>query len=161
MAIQGDATQNAVLGQAMIQRARAVVVTPNRDDTAVLVTLTARELSPDAHIVTGGRESENLHLLRQGGADEVIDSTAAVGRMLGLAIEAPGAVRVLDDLIDAGVGIELVEVEPETSNGSLRPPVGATLIAVIRGEARLAPDVAGELRDTDRLVVMRQSQEAT
>ena len=109
VAIHGDATENAVLEQAAIDLARAVVVTPNRDDTAVLVTLTVRELNPTAHIVTGGRERENLHLLRQGGADEVIDSTAAVGRMLGIATHAPGAVQVVDDLLDAGTGLDLIE----------------------------------------------------
>ena len=36
---------------AMIDRAEGVIVTPNRDDTAVLVTLTARELNPTATIV--------------------------------------------------------------------------------------------------------------
>ena len=66
VAILGDATQRAVLAQAAVAQARAIVVTPNRDDTAVLVTLTAREMNPDAHIVAGGRERENLHLLRQG-----------------------------------------------------------------------------------------------
>ncbi len=45
-AVRGDASRVAVLRQAAIETARSVVVTPNRDDTAVLVTLTARELNP-------------------------------------------------------------------------------------------------------------------
>ena len=158
-AVQGDASRNAVLDQAAIERARAVVVTPNRDDTAVLVTLTARKLNADVHIVTGLRERENLDLLRQGGADEVIDSTAAVGRMLGLATEAPAAVRVLDDLIDAGAGLELDEVEPVVDGDTARVPVGATLVAVMRDGQRVSPGEAdaAALRPGDRLVVLRES----
>jgi voltage-gated potassium channel len=160
VSIQGDASQNAVLEQAAIGRARAVVVTPNRDDTAVLVTLTARELNPRAHIVSSGREQENLHLLRQGGANEVIDATAAVGRMLGLATQAPGAVHVLDDLIRAGTGLELVEVSPETVDGRAVVPTRVTLVAVVREGERLQPnqlDVT-DIRFTDRLVVLRESE---
>ena len=159
VAVHGDATQNAVLEQAAIADARAVVVTPNRDDTAVLVTLTARELNPDAHIVSSGREQENLHLLRQGGADEVVDSTASVGRMLGLAVSAPGAVTVIDDLLDAGSGIELVEVEPVEVDGAALLPAGAMLVAVIRDGQRLPPEQIdpAQLRLGDRLIVVRDA----
>ena len=160
VAVQGDASRNAVFDQAAIERARSVVVTPNRDDTAVLVTLTARKLNPDVHIVTGLRERENLDLLRQGGADEVIDSTAAVGRMLGMATEAPEAVRVLDDLLDAGAGLELVEVQPRTDGDDVSVPTGATLVSVVRDGVRLAPDdtSADALQQGDRLVVLRESE---
>lgn len=162
VAVLGDATQNAVLEQAAIAHARAVVVTPNRDDTAVLVTLTVRELNPSAHIVSSGREQENLHLLRQGGADEVVDSTASVGRMLGLAVSAPGAVNVLDDLLDAGSGIELVEVEPIEVDGSALLPAGAMLVAVIRNGERLPQDQIdpATLRADDRLIVVRDAPSA-
>lgn len=158
VAIEGDATENAVLRQAGIEKARAVIVAPNRDDTAVLITLTVRELNPTTHIVTGGREQENLHLLRQGGADEVIDATAAVGRMLGLGTSSPGAVRVLDELLDANRGVELAEVAPEVgADGLVGPPDGASLVAVLRGESLLRPDELGDtpLATTDRLVVLR------
>lgn len=158
--IHGDATKNAVLQQAAVADAKAVVVTPNRDDTAVLVTLTARELSPDAHIVAGGRARENLRLLRQGGANEVIDSTSAVGRLLGLATHAPGAVEVVDDLIDASSGLEIVVVAPVAAAGRAIPPAGTTLIAVIRNGTRLRADEleAGDVHMTDRLIVVRDSE---
>jgi voltage-gated potassium channel len=158
VAVHGDATTNEVLSQASVDRARAMVVTPNRDDTAVLVTLTVREMNPTGHIVAGGRERENLHLLRQGGADEVIDSTAAVGRMLGLATVAPGAVRVLDDLIDSSSGLEMVEMSPTVTADSAEVPAGATLVAAIRDGQRIpiAQLDAERLLPDDRLVVLRE-----
>ncbi len=159
VAVEGDATSSEVLAQAAIDRARAVIVAPNRDDTAVLITLTARELNPTAHIVAGGREQENLHLLRQGGANEVIDATAAVGRMLGLGTHAPGAVRVVDDLLAAGAGLELVEIEPVMAGGRPQPPDGTTLVAVIRNGIRLPPALVdpARLEPADRLVVLRET----
>ncbi len=166
VAVHGDATQSDVLGQAGVDRARAVIVAPNRDDTAVLVTLTARELNDDAHIVAAGREQENLHLLRQGGADEVVDATSAVGRMLGLGTYAPGAVQVIGDLLDAGTGLELVEISPEVVDAGEGDaygvaPAGATVVAVIRDGVRLEPeevDAPGRFARSDRLVVLRGSQ---
>lgn len=157
--IVGDATHRDVLALAGVGAARAIVVTPARDDTAVLITLTARELSPEARIVAGGRERENLHLLRQGGADEVIDETAAVGRMVGLATESPEASRVLDDLIDGGQGLELVEVAPVMTDRGPVPPAGCTVVAVFRDGQRLGPE-SGAHRDLapgDRLIVLRSS----
>ncbi len=161
VAIHGDATQRAVLDQAAIADAATVVIVPNRDDTAVLVTLTVREINEDARIIAAGRERENLHLLRQGGADEVIDATAAIGRMLGLALTAPGAVSVLDDLLDGGVGLELVEVAPTELDGRFVLPDACTAVAVVRGSERLRPqDVdMNDLRSDDRVVVLHDAAE--
>ena len=157
-AVRGDASRVAVLRQAGIETASSVVVTPNRDDTAVLVTLTARELNASAHIVAAVREQENLHLLRQSGADAVIDSSAAVGRLLGLASRAPSALDVIDDLLDAGTALELVEVAPLVgSDGQFQAPDCVSIIEVVRDGRRLAfdhPDVQ-PIRRSDRLIVVR------
>ncbi|MGI9604921.1 MAG: potassium channel family protein [Acidimicrobiales bacterium] len=158
--VVGDATRNDVLRQAHIDRAKAVIVAPSRDDTAVLIILTVRELNEAAHIVAGGREQENLHLLRQGGADEVIDATAAVGRMLGLGTYAPATIPVIDDILDAGEGLELVETEPLETGGRATAPPGATLVAIVRNGERLPPsDVLHEnIESGDRLVVLQESR---
>ena len=155
----GDASQTDTLHNAAIESASHIIVAPNRDDTAVLVTLTVREMNPTAHIVAGVRERENLHLFLQGGADEVVDATAAVGRMLGLGTQSPGAGQVLDDLLDAGDGLELVEVSPDTSSGTPSAPRGTTLVAIIRDGERLPPAevAADKIKAKDRLVVLRET----
>lgn len=157
VAIHGDASKSGVLHQAAINRAQAVIVTPNRDDTAVLITLTCRELNPDVHLVAAGKEQENLHLLRQGGADEVIDATSAVGRMLGLGTRAPGAVRVFDDLLDAGTGMELAEVDPMMIDGVPSTPFETTLMVVVRNGEHLRADTVRAIAPDDRLIVLRDS----
>jgi voltage-gated potassium channel len=62
--VVGDATRTAVLDDAEVGRARAIIVTTGGDDTATLVTLTARGLNPTVAIVAAVRETENAHLLR-------------------------------------------------------------------------------------------------
>lgn len=159
-AVRGDASRVSVLQQAAIDRARSVVITPNRDDTAVLITLTVREFNPTAHIVAAVRVKENLHLLRQSGADAVIDSSAAVGRLLGLATETPSALDVIDDLLDVGTALELAEVRPVAgADGTWAVPAAVSVIEVLRNGSRLPYHHAdlGPLRETDRLVVVRSA----
>jgi voltage-gated potassium channel len=68
-AVDGGADRQEVLTEAGVRDACALIVAPERDDTAVLITLTARELNPDLCIVAAVREEENVHLLHQSGAN--------------------------------------------------------------------------------------------
>jgi voltage-gated potassium channel len=125
-AVLGNASKTAVLRSAGIQTAHAVVVAPSYDDAAVLITLTARELNPTATIVSAVREVENAHLLRQSGADSVITSAEASGRLLGIATENPRVVDVVEDLMTVGRGLDIIE-RPVTEN-----EVGRSLHAATR-----------------------------
>jgi voltage-gated potassium channel len=161
--IESDATRQEALAEAEVSRARAVIVTPNRDDTAVLITLTVREANPDATIVTGVRDAENLHLLRQSGADSVIHSADAVGRLLGLATTSATVASVMDDLLLPGSGFDVLECDPVPQpDGSLGPPARASVLAVIRNGAHRRPDqLPGGIEAGDRLVVLRSDPAGT
>ena len=154
--VLGDAWRVEVLSQVQVERAQAVIVAPNRDDTAVLITLTARELSPTATIVAAAREHENAHLLEQSGADSVITSAEAAGRLLGLATRTPQVVTVVEDLLRAGEGLDLVErdVSDDELGRSRREIAGMLVVAVFRGGRLLAFDdpACESLQAGDRLV---------
>ena len=134
--ISGSAASAEVLRQAEIEQARAIVVAPDRDDTSVLVTLTARELNRGVTIVSAVREAENVHLLRESGADSVITSSGAAGRLLGIATHSPTTVRVLEDLLEAGTGIDIVErpARAEEIGADGERPRDQLLVAVIRND---------------------------
>ena len=158
-AVAGDAAQTDILRAAGIEEARAVIVASDRDDAAVLITLTARELNRGATIASAVREEENAHLLRQSGADSVITSSGAAGRMLGLAIETPRLVAVLEDLLAVGEGLDIVEqpVSDRQAGSSLAEFDPRKLaLAVIRGEDLLRFDDprAGRLEAGDRVVCL-------
>ncbi|AMC70159.1 transmembrane cation transporter [Mycobacterium tuberculosis] len=97
--VHGDATKSDVLRLAGTQHASSIIVATSRDDTAVLVTLTAREIAPKAKIVASIREAENQHLLRQSGADTVVVSSETAGRLLGIATTTPSVVEMIEDLL--------------------------------------------------------------
>jgi voltage-gated potassium channel len=140
--------------EADVQDARSVVVTVDRDDTAVLTVLTVRELNADATVSATVREQENAHLLRQSGATTVVPSTGAAGRLVGIATFSPALVGVLDDLLNVGRGIELVEHELGPGEGTSLDDRHEQVILVIRGgESMLWNDPRAEpLRPGDRLV---------
>ena len=119
-----------------VRDAAAVVVAPDRDDSAVLITLTARELNPRARIVASVRESENAHLLEQGGADSVVVSSGAAGRLLGHAVKSPRVVQVLEDLLSVGEGLDVIEREVTRRGGRPAARIGARERADHRGGAR-------------------------
>ncbi|MFI0349874.1 potassium channel family protein [Actinomadura sp. 9N407] len=159
--IVGDATRSSVLRQAAVDRARVVVVASARDDTSVLITLTARQLNPDAKIQASVRESENVPLLRQSGADHVITSSEAAGRLLGVSTSQPYVSEIIEELLVQGSGLDLVErdVRPEEVGGPASA-VGEPAIAVVRDGRTLPYDDAAcaRLEPGDRLIVARSSR---
>lgn len=162
--IHGDASRASVLLSASVATASVVVVATDRDDTSVLATLTAREHNPSAKIIAAVREDENRHLLHQSGADSVITSSGAAGRLLGFAAFSPRVVAVLEDLLSVGTGLDLVEqpVAPEQVGKTLPEASGiAPVIAVVRdGDLlRFDDDRIGTLREADVVLCLCSNAE--
>lgn len=160
-AILGDATRNVVLRKASTPTAERVVIATSRDDTAVLATLTARQLNPDCVIVASVRESENEPLLLRSGANAVITSSEAAGRLLGVAAHSPMVGEVFTDLLVHGDGLELVERDIALAEVGRRPgELDDLVIAVIRGGNALTYKEVSVLAGTDRLVVVTSKPRA-
>ncbi|WP_370091969.1 TrkA family potassium uptake protein [Streptacidiphilus sp. MAP12-20] len=158
--VVGDATRSEVLRRAGVERAAQVVVAPQRDDTAVLVTLTVRQLNKGAVVVAAVREDENAPLLQQSGATVVVTSASSVGRLLGVSTLSPNTGAVLDDLLTVGHGLDVID-RPVTRAEVGRSPqdCGDLVIAVVRGRRRLTysdPEVA-VLRPEDRVIAIHRS----
>jgi len=160
--VTGDATRREVLRRAGVSRARQIIITTDRDDSTVLATLNVRQLNPDCHIVAAVRESDNVRLVRQSGADSVITSSDAVGRLLGLSSLSPTLGSVMEDLLTHGEGLEVAERDllvPEV--GKQPQSLPDQVIAVVRdGQVhRYFDPVVTQLARGDRLIVVRPAQE--
>ncbi|PSL05210.1 voltage-gated potassium channel [Haloactinopolyspora alba] len=160
VAVLGDATRADVLRRAGVPAARSVIITTARDDSSVLATLTCRQLNPEAEIIVSVREADNVNLVRQGGANEVVTSSDAVGRILGLATVSPALGHVLEDLTTSGKGLEVSEREVLPREEGKQPrQLNDLVVAVIRDGAELpfhSPAI-GHLVRGDRLIVVRAS----
>jgi voltage-gated potassium channel len=156
--IVGDAGRTDVLRRASVERARAVIVAANRDDAAVLITLTVRQLNPSVPITTSVREEENANLLRQSGADTVITTSATSGRLLGLSTDAPRVVAVVEDLVTGGHGLDLHQRTVSSSEVGLDArSLRDIVLSVTRTGRTLRFDdpLIGTLQADDVLVVVR------
>ncbi|WP_055569107.1 MULTISPECIES: TrkA family potassium uptake protein [Streptomyces] len=162
--VVGDATRSDVLLRAEVQRARQIIIATQRDDTAVLVALTARQLNRGAKIVAAVREEENAPLLRQSGADAVITSASAAGRLLGLSVLSPSAGMVMEDLIQQGSGLDLVERPVIKAEVGLNVrETDDLVVSVVRGHRVLGYDdpAVGKLELTDRLITIVRASPGT
>jgi voltage-gated potassium channel len=162
-AIVGDGTRADVLSRAGIETAARVVVAVPRDDAAVLVTLTVRRHNPTAYVVAAVRESENAGLLRDGGADGVVVSSEAAGRLLGVAASSPSTGAIFEDLLVPGQGLELIDRPVEREEVGLPPRQCRDLVvAVVRdGETQMfSQGMDLKLRKSDRVVVVRDAKQA-
>lgn len=156
--VLGDGSRAEVLERAQTARAKHVLIATQRDDTAVLTTLTVRRMNRQAVIVASVRESGNAPLLRESGANSVITTADAAGQLLGVATLSPKVGSVVQDLLSYGSGLELLERPADAADAGLSPrEVREPVLAVIRGSRTLRFDDAsiGVIRQTDRLVVVR------
>lgn len=161
-AVLGDAARREVLLQAAVEKARRVVIATARDDTAVLVTLTVRQLNPDATVVVAVNSHENTGLLRQSSADVVVTSSDSVGRLLGLSTVSPQLGTVLEDLLAYGEGLEVTErpVLPREEGQGPRKLDDVVLAVVRDGQVhRYFEPAVSQLLRGDRVIVVRPAEE--
>ena len=159
--VHGDATKSEVLRLASAQHANSIIVATDDDASAVLVTLTARELAPKAKIIAAAREAENQHLLRQSGADSTVVSSETAGRLLGIATQTPSVVKMMEDLLtpDAGFALAEREVSPKEVGGSPRHLTDIVLGVVRNGElVRVDDPEVDAVELGDRLLYIRSAE---
>ena len=162
VAVVGDGTRADVLRRAGVEAAKRVIVAVPRDDAAVLVTLTVRRHNTEAYVVAAVRESENAVLLRDGGANGVVVSSEAAGRLLGVAASSPSTGAIFEDLLVPGRGLEMSERDVRREEVGLSPRACSDLVvAIIRdGTAQMFHTNRDlKLRRSDRVVVVRPAEE--
>ena len=159
--VHGDATKSEVLRLASAQHAKSIIVATDNDASAVLVTLTGRELAPNAQIIAAAREAENQHLLKQSGANTTVVSAETAGRLLGIATQTPSVVEMMEDLLtpDAGFALAEREVEPKEVGGSPRHLPDIVLGVVRGGQLQRVDDPAVDALELgDRLLYIRSAE---
>jgi voltage-gated potassium channel len=162
--IVGDARSERILTDAGVPSAARVVVAADQDDTAIMVTLRVAEMVPKgAVIVAAAREASAAELLRQSGAHRVITSAESAGNLLGLSLLSPTVGQIMEDLMDTGRGLEVVERETTRAELGRSPKDltdgGEIVLAVLREGKVYRFDEKGVrvFERGDRVVVIRRS----
>jgi len=80
--MEGNATRDAALQAVRLGAASALIVSAGRDDTSILIVLTARRIAPDLPISVVIRSLDNEAIARQAGANTVINPASFAGLLL-------------------------------------------------------------------------------
>lgn len=94
LAIPGDATDESILIDAGIKRARGVIITTGDDVDNLFITLTAREIHPEIWIVARASKRENIKRLYRSGADRVISPETSGGEDIYFAAVEPTIMKI-------------------------------------------------------------------
>ena len=165
VAVEGSASSSEVLKEAGVKLAKNVIIATDNDEAAVLVTLTARQLTAGkVRIVAAAREAENAALLRQSGAHHVVVSSSTAGRLMGLSTTAPPLIDLVEDLLTPGAGMALA-MRSATRDEVGRSPRDVTEVVIAlarRGQILSLATPGGEAIETgDMLVYIRDERPVT
>jgi len=101
LVLQGNAASDDILREAGILYAQTLLVATDQDANNIYITLSARTLNPNLHIVARANHDETLVKLKRAGADRVLSPYTIGGhRMANLALQ-PTVVDFFDTLINA------------------------------------------------------------
>ena len=164
--IHGDATDEQVLKEAGIDRARVLITALNADADNLYVTLTGRSMRPDLFIVSRAASEQAVPKLHQAGADRVVNPQDLGGaRMAALAVQ-PHVAEFLDVVMHNGgldFRLEQVKVYPDsplvgqTLRSAMVHDQTGTLVLAMRdsdGAFRTNPPPAAEIRAGEVLIVI-------
>jgi voltage-gated potassium channel len=92
----GDPSEESVLEEAGIRRARALLCAVDSDVVNVYITLSARALNPDLFIIARASRPESVEKLQRAGADRVVSPYAVSGRRMASQALQPAMLEFVD-----------------------------------------------------------------
>ncbi len=107
--IEGDATEDQILLEAGLKRAKALIAALPNDAANVFVVLTAREMNPDLKIISRASEDASENKLKRAGADNVIMPDKIGGTHMAALVVKPDVLEFIDH-ITGRINIKLEEI---------------------------------------------------
>ncbi len=164
--LHGDASQDAVLLKAGIERARGLVAVVSSDADNLYITMTARLLRADINIVARASDEAAEQKLLRAGANRVVAPYVIGGTRVAHAVLKPAVVDFLELATRTG-NLELQIEEIPLNAGSLLEGKtirdaglahehGVIVVAVKKGDGKMEfnPPVTRHLAEGDTLIVL-------
>jgi voltage-gated potassium channel len=150
--LEGDATDDVILEQAGISRARALVSTLSKDADNLFVIISARNLNKDIRLISRASSESTEKKLRMVGADSVVMPEGVGGGHMASLVVKPNTVEFLEHLsVEGSSAINLEEIELSKLIGTanscslddleIRQKTGCTVIGIRdpQGEYHINP----------------------
>jgi voltage-gated potassium channel len=163
--VEGDATSDAVLREAGIDRARGLLAASDSDAGNTFVVLTAKALRPDLYVVSRAGRLESEGRMLRAGADRAISPYAIAGRRMALSALQPLVVEFIDTLASGRQQEQIlaeIEISQESGLGGrtikdvMKSCRGAVVLGVqgASGTIQVGPRGDTPLAAGDRLIVL-------
>jgi len=168
--VEGDATSDAVLREAGIDRARGLLAASDSDAGNTFVVLAAKALRPDLYVVSRAARAESRPRMLRAGADRAISPYAIAGRRMALSALQPLVVEFIDTLARGRHEEQIlaeIEISQESGLGgrTIEDVMQSCRAAVVLGVQRATGAIqVGPRGDTsldvgDRLIVLGEEAE--
>ncbi len=145
LVVMGDATDDATLRRAGIERARGLITTVDSDANNVYITLSARAMNPSLFIVARASAPGAEAKLHQAGANRIVSPYTMAGRRAAELAIRPRVADFIDAALSHGnLSFSLEEVEVVAGSPLLGVTVGQLRADGVVTLAILQPDGAYE-----------------
>jgi voltage-gated potassium channel len=132
--VRADATRDSALRAVHVERAKLMLISAGRDDTSILICLTARHLAPNLRISIAINEQDNEVQARRAGANIVVNPLDFAGLLLATSHGGQHIADYLADLASTDGKVRLIEraVREDEVGKPLREVAGAVGLRLIR-----------------------------
>jgi len=168
----GDATDDDVMAQAGLERARGLVAALSSDKDNLYLTVSGRQASPTVRIVARCAELSHVDKIRKSGADAVVSPNFIGGMRLVSELLRPAVVRFLDDMLrdrrgtfrieEIRLGERVADLGETLRDARIRERFGMTVLAV-RASDNVSwvynPDAREKLGSGMTLVVLGSAEQ--
>jgi voltage-gated potassium channel len=167
--LAGDATNDAILKQAGIERARVLLAASDSDAGNTFIVLTAKALNHKLFVVSRAAHPESEPRMLRAGADRVFSPYTITGKQMALTALHPMVVEFIDTLASRDGGPVLAEIDVSLESGlsgrtihDLLHACRSVIVLGLQNSAgglKVGPDSDTVLRVGDRIIVMGQEEE--
>lgn len=165
LVINSDATHDETLIKASIYEAKGLISALPEDSLNVFVTLTAKGLNPDIHVVARMDQPESEKKLLRAGANKVISPATLSGWRMAMSILKPVSMDYLETVIhDHNIEMDMVELKVDEGsclvgktlmNSGIKQQTGAMVLAILRGDQVISnPSARDTILVGDLLIVL-------
>ena len=164
--VEGNATEDAALKAAGIERAKGLVCVASTDEDNLFITLSARVLNPGLFIVARCTTDASTTKFERAGANRVVSPYVIGARSIAVVVLRPTVADFLDQVLhssETDVDVQSVKVQAGSplvgvSLGELqvREQCGASVVAILGPEGRYHASPAADqvIEEGDELIVM-------
>ncbi|MGR9050026.1 potassium channel family protein [Halobacillus faecis] len=168
--VKGNATEDRVLLQAGVDRAKGMIVTLPDDADNVFITLTVKGMNPALYTVVRAEKDFSEEKLYRAGADKVINTSNIGGKRMATAITKPVSVEYVETILHDPLNdynIEEIHI-PKNSflldqtlkESDIRRIYGVNIVAIKRKDRIISnPEGDETFQENDLLIVFATSEQ--